>query len=83
MKSFENELLKKSKEYFIQSVNIYQKQLRSALKKFSVSADTRSQSYVAQINQQIQYIHFMSQAESFEIFALNLQKYLYLKQQFL
>lgn len=83
MKSFEDELLKKSKEYFIQSVAVYQKQLRSALKKFSTSTDTRNQSYVTQINQQIEYIQAMDQADSFEIFSLNLQKYLYLKKQFL
>jgi len=83
MKSFEDELLKKSKEYFIQSIAVYQKQLRSALKKFSSSPDERNQVYVSQINQQIEYIQAMNQADSFEIFAVNLQKYLYLKQQFL
>lgn len=83
MKSFEDELLKKSKEYFIQSISAYQKQLRLALRKFSTSSDTRSQFYVTQITQQIGYIQAMDQADSFEIFSLNLQKYLYLKQQLL
>jgi hypothetical protein len=83
MKSFEDELLKKSKEYFLQSITTYQKQLRLALKKFSASPSIRNQYYITQINQQFSYIQSMSDADSFEIFALNLQKYLYIKQQFL
>jgi len=78
MKSFEQALLQKSKDYFMQSISVYQRQLRSALSKLSTQTDLHSVNYAAQIKEQLWY---MSQADSFEIFSINLQKYLYLKQQ--
>lgn len=81
MKSFEQALLQKSKDYFMQSISLYQKQLRAVLNKLNKQADSLSIAYVAQIKEQLWYIQSMSQAQSFEVFSLNLQKYLYLKKQ--
>ncbi|MEI6426302.1 MAG: hypothetical protein WCO66_03010 [Candidatus Absconditabacteria bacterium] len=80
MKSFELSLLQKSKDYFMASIADYKKNLFAALTKLSTSTDPRSISYMLQIKQQIDYIKAMDNSASFEIFAVNLQKYLYLKQ---
>ena len=81
MKSFEQSLLVKSKEYFMQSISLYRKQLTIALSKIKGFSDTHSMVLANQIMQQLSYIQNMADAETFEIFSINLQKYLYLKQQ--
>jgi hypothetical protein len=43
--------------------------------------DKKNLAYVALVKEQLLTIDFLSQSENFEIFAVNLQKYLYLKKQ--
>ena len=53
MKSFEQALLQKSKDYFMQSITLYQRQLKSAFNKLVLQTDTRSQAYANQIKEQL------------------------------
>lgn len=53
MNSFQDALLQKSKDYFMQSISVYQRQLKSALVKLSTQTDSRSVAYADQIKEQL------------------------------
>jgi hypothetical protein len=80
MKIFEQNLLNKSKTYFLESIALYERRLTYALKNIEqLPSSMKGNQYITLVHEQLDTINAIASTQTFEDLNKHIQHYVYLK----